>query len=188
MIRLKEKIITINGFVSKTDANIVFMSTKPIDDIVEIFDSMKMAVEKLNILYEFKIRVEKIDTNKLAIKEIYQIESDSSFGILWAVEGNLIDTQTKKAKLINITKISGDNLLFNLREEEYIDEVGIYIVAVRFEDVTNIPITGRIIGKIRINKTTHYTFEFVDVREKYRDEVFRQIFRKQISLKRTLKG
>jgi len=188
MVRTNKEIITLNGFVCRENNEIIFISTKPVDEIDrELIESIKMAVEKLSILYEYKIKVNKIDTNKLLITEIYPIESEAAFGLLWTLSGNLINTTTKQAKVINITKISGENLIFNFQEEEYIDENNIYVVVVRFEDGTNVPLSGRIVGKTKINRLLHYTFEFVDVREKYRDEVFRQIFRKQISLKRMLK-
>lgn len=187
MIRSGSNIISLNGFVSKEKKDIVFISTKPVAELnEELIDSIKLAVEKLNILYEYKIKTTIIDTNKLLINEIEPVESEAAFGLLWTLTGNLVNATTKQAKAITITKISGEGLVFNIDDEEYLDEMGIYVVIVRFEDGTNVPLSGRIIGKTKINKLTHYVFEFVDVREKYRDEVFRQIFRKQISYKRML--
>ncbi|GFR36420.1 HD domain-containing phosphohydrolase [Thermobrachium celere] len=187
MIRSGSKINSLNGFVYKEKKDIVFISTKPVDDFEEeLIDSIKLAVEKFNILYEYKIKTTIIDTNKLLINEIQPVESEVAFGLLWTLEGNLVNTTTRQTNVITITKISGEGLVFNFEDEEYIDEKGIYVVIVRFEDGTNVPLSGRIIGKTKINKLTHYVFKFVDVREKYRDEVFRQIFRKQISYKKML--
>ena len=55
-----------------------------------------------------------------------------------------------------------------------------------FDDGTKIPLTGKIINKINLNKKTHYTFKFIGIKERYRDEIFRQLFRRQIEMRNLL--
>ncbi|MBO8158151.1 hypothetical protein [Thermosyntropha sp.] len=187
LFRANKRIYTLSGFVLKQAEQVLFLAVNFIDDLDDLYvENLILAFERQNILYKFKVKkYEKIEDNRLLLKELSPLEANSAFKLLWMLSGDLVNLKNKQVKRIIITAISGESLDFSFEEENVqIDENDIYAVIIRFEDGTNVPVSGRITERIKINRRTHYTFEFVDLQEKYRDEIFRQIFRKQISIKK----
>lgn len=177
----------LDGFVSRIGKETLFELKKPLEYIQESdLTSATLIIEKFNVVYEYKAKVKLVDSNSILLYDIAPKELEKSFGLLWLLKGSLISPKSKKTKDITITKISGDDLIFNFSEEFELEDDGVLIIVVQFEDGTKLPLTGKVYQKIKINKVTHYKFNFTGVNEKYRDEVFRQIFRKQISLKKLL--
>jgi len=188
IIKTKNISINLDGYIFKEKNNIIFLSTSLIPDIEnERIDDANLIFEKLNTLYEYKAQLEIIDTNKFIIKHLKSLDEGKTFSIPWLLSGKLIDPSTRKAYEITITKISGDSLVFTLKEGENLDQSKLYIITVNFEDGTSIPLTGKILKNINIQSINHYTFEYAGIKESFRDEIFRQIFRKQVNLKRILK-
>lgn len=183
-----EGLTSISGHITKTSEDLIFKLTdnsKTID--FAKLENIILAIEKLNIIYEFKVSIKKIDINKLLLKIISIKNPEKTFSLLWLINGFIIDTNTKNARKITITKISGNGLTFNLQDKKNMDTNKLNIIVVIFEDGTKIPLSGKIINKTKINTLTHYEFRFTGIKESYRDEIFRQIFRKQITLRNFLK-
>lgn len=187
IIKTKEEDYYLDGFLTNQYQKMTFDAVKPIKEIEkkDIVDIV-LSVEKLNVIFEYIIKFEKVNEYKLKISEIVPKETDAAFGLLWVLYATLIIPSTKESKSIRITRISGNNIMFHLENEQPLEKDQLYIVVVQFDDGTKIPLTGKITYVIKMHEKVYYKFDFVGIQENYRDEVFRQIFRKQIYMKKML--
>ncbi|RKD23640.1 HD-GYP domain, c-di-GMP phosphodiesterase class II (or its inactivated variant) [Caminicella sporogenes DSM 14501] len=186
ILKTRQGLTSFNGYITSINRELIFKLADIHSIKFEDVESIYIAVENLNVIYEFKVSVRKVDTNKLAVEIISLKDAEETFSLLWLLSGVIIDINTKNSKEITISKISGRNLTFSLNSGDKLEKDKLFIVVVIFEDGTKIPLSGKIVNQIKINNVVHYEFEFVGIKESYRDEIFRQIFRKQISIRKTL--
>lgn len=176
------------GIISRLNDEMVFTSSYTLDPLemnkLYVFD---LVVEKFSMIFEYIAQGKKTEANKIILKNLSSYEAKSSFGLLWLLPGHIIFSNTKEAHEITITRISGEGLVFTFPEKEYkLDKDKIYIIVPYFEDGTKVPLTGRITERLKVGQKIHYKFSFMGLKENYKDEIFRQIFRKEISLRKII--
>lgn len=176
-----------DGFILKVGSDVIFNSIKSIKD-VEYGDIINVTIifEKLYLLHEYDVKIKISDNNNILIYDIKSKEADNYFGLMWLLEGYYILPSSRGYKEISISKISGKGLTFSFSEEYELEENELTSILVKFEDGAKVPLMGKVVEKRKFSNQTYYNYEFVRLNESYRDEIFRQIFRKQISFKKLL--
>ncbi|WP_073093017.1 HD-GYP domain-containing protein [Thermosyntropha lipolytica] len=172
------------GYLSKEGEDMMFHSVKNIEEVESPLVINTLIIEKQNIIFEYRVKTKRIDANILKIYDIVEKTNELYFGLLWLLSGYIIKPDTKEAKEITITRISGNELVFICDDDYHPDEKKGMLIVIQFEDGTRVPVPGRITSKIKLNKVWHYYFAFTGITERNRDEILRQIFRKQINLKK----
>ena len=185
VIKTNTNTYVFDGFILKVGSDVIFNSVKSIKDIdYTNIISVSLVFEKLYLLHEYDVKIKISDNNSLLIYDIKPKEKDNYFGLMWILEGYYILPSSKNYKEVVISKISGKGLIFSFSEEYELGENELTSIIIKFEDGVKIPLMGKVVEKMKFSNHTYYNYEFVRLNESYRDEVFRQIFRKQISYKR----
>lgn len=182
IIRTQDNKYSIDGFIENKQ-NIIFKTLRPIENFEkkEIVD-VSLVVEKLNVILDYLAKIELLDDNRVLLTDLKLITNNkNSFGLLWLLNGELVIPNSYEKINSIITKISGDNLQFNLIGEYELDTDKIYTMVVYFDD-EKVALTGKITEKIDMNNNIHYNFEYTGLKDVYRDKVFKNLFRKQISM------
>ena len=185
VIKTNTNTYVFDGFILKVGSDVIFNSVKSIKDIdYTNIISVSLVFEKLYLLHEYDVKINISDNNSLLIYDIKPKEKDNYFGLMWVLEGYYILPSSKNYREVVISKISGKGLTFSFSEEYELGENELTSIIIKFEDGVKIPLMGKVVEKMKFSNHTYYNYEFVRLNESYRDEVFRQIFRKQISYKR----
>ncbi|MBO8158542.1 HD domain-containing phosphohydrolase [Thermosyntropha sp.] len=188
VVKNSKEFYSYEGIITKIDNELVFNSAYLIEGLEnDKLYEFNLVLEKFNMIFEYVAQGKKVEKNKIVFQYISPYETKSSFGLLWLLPGHIVFSDIKEAHEITITRISGEGLVFCFPEKEYkLDMNKIYIVVPYFDDGTRVPLPGRIIEKLKVGQKIHYKFSFVGLKENHKDEVFRQIFRKEISLRKVL--
>lgn len=176
----------LDGFILKVGSDVIFNSVKSINNIEygNIID-ITLVFEKLYLVHEYEVKIKISDNNNnILIYDIKPKETDIYFGLMWVLEGYYLLPSSRDYRDIVISKISGKELTFSFTEDYELGENELTSILVKFEDGAKVPLMGKVIERRKFGSRTYYNYEFVRLNESYRDEVFRQIFRKQISLKK----
>ncbi|GMG95290.1 HD-GYP domain-containing protein [Tepidimicrobium xylanilyticum] len=102
-------------------------------------------------------------------------------------DGILYLPGTKRAVPIEINKIGGDALSFSL-EESYgknLSNGKPLIIKVLFDEL-ELDITGTVVRKYNFGPYKYFDFNYTNIPDWKRDAIFRQLFRKQIQLRKTI--
>lgn len=176
---------SLEGFILKVGSDLVFNTLKSIKDL-ETHNIIKVTLvfEKFYILNEYDVKINISDNHNILLYDFKLRESDNYFGLMWVLEGYYMLPSIRDYKIIKISKISGTGLTFKFSEEYELAEHELTSILIKFDDGAKVPLMGKVVDKRIFHKNIYYTYEFIKLNEAYRDEIFRQIFRKQISLKK----
>lgn len=149
--------------------------------------SAELVIRNLNILNYYEVRLEDFVDRTFYISTIKPIQSPNSFNLLWDLDGILYLPGTKRAVPIEINKIGGDALSFSL-EESYgknLSNGKPLIIKVLFDEL-ELDITGTVVRKYNFGPYKYFDFNYTNIPDWKRDAIFRQLFRKQIQLRKTI--
>ncbi|WP_427338254.1 HD domain-containing phosphohydrolase [Caloranaerobacter sp. DY30410] len=149
--------------------------------------SIKLYLEKNQYVSEYDVKISKYYKNKLYISEIKAEHAGELFSMLWDLEGLLIDNM-KKVYKINITRIGGNFMSFYIEDFEINKEERdkMLKVIIRFEDDCNIVVSGKISKSYRVGIKNYYDFNFINIPDSVRDNILRQLFKKQIETRKSI--
>ncbi|WP_069649840.1 HD-GYP domain-containing protein [Caloranaerobacter ferrireducens] len=180
----------IEGTLVKNEDKYVFM-TETFDFNRDIEKSkitdIRLYLEKNQNVSEYDIKIDKYYKNELYISEIEAKHIGDSFSMLWDLEGFLIDNK-KKVYKINITRVGGNFMSFYINDLK-IDKEGmdkILKVVIQFEEDCNVVVTGKISRSYHVGIKNYYDFNFINISDSVRDNIFRQLFKKQIETRKSI--
>ncbi|MDI6601375.1 MAG: HD-GYP domain-containing protein [Thermoanaerobacteraceae bacterium] len=179
-------IFNFDGYFYSNEEQSYFKSTNAIKDIKDLWNllSASLVVEILNSIYEYEVDVVPIDENTYLVSNIRSLESKSYVSILWELEAILI-TQDGKNINVKVKKLSADDLLFVCDNTYTFNMATLYKMRLQFEDGEVLILNGRITYSYPASADcVYYKYTFTNIIETTRDKLFRQIFRKQIELRR----
>jgi len=148
-------------------------------------DAIYFYTEQNRTIFEYNIKLESINKNRIYIANLTLKLSNNFFYILWDLNG-VFEMGLKNKFDVNIIKISGAGLMFFTVNDFLINknDSTIYKFNVIFEDGTIISTTGKIVNKFDIGYKNCYDFRFVNLKEQLRDDIIKQIFMRQATLRR----
>lgn len=183
-------IFNLEGYFYLNEEKSYFKSTNAIKDIKDLWNllSASLIIEKFNSIYEYEVDVVPLDENNYLISNIRLLEKKSYVSILWELEAILI-TQDGKNINVKVKRLSADDLLFVCDNTYTFNMATLYKMKLQFEDGEVLILNGRITYSYPASADcVYYKYTFTNIIETTRDKLFRQIFRKQIELRRQLKG
>lgn len=147
---------------------------------------VRLYLEKNQNIFEYDIKADKFEKHELYISELKAILSGDSFNMLWDLEGLLIDNNGEID--INIIRIGGNFMSFYIDDYKINKEVmdKILKVIIRFEDDQKVGVSGKIKKSYRVGTKNYYDFDFVNIPDSVRDNIFRQLFKKQIETRKSI--
>lgn len=183
-----EEVYSIEGTLGKYDFGYYFKANKfNFSHEIQKKDitSINLYVNKNNSMYCYKIKEDYCENNTLHISSFEYIPFVDSFNILWDLDGG-IRLQSFENININIYKIGGSRLMFYIDKEQVKEGMldKILNMEVYFKDAKNIKLTGKIVNNFNVTNKIHYEFLYVNVQDMIIDQLFRNIFSKQMELKR----
>lgn len=159
-------------------------NTKNVKDLLNIF-SASLVVEKFNSIYEYEVDAAPIDENTYLISKIRPREGTSSISILWDLKAYML--MPEKDIEVKVVRLSADYLLFVCDSSHSFSTSSMVKMRLPFDDGEVLTLNGRIAYSYSASATSsHYKYIFINIGESTRDKLFRQIFRKQIMLRKML--
>lgn len=183
-----EKVYSIEGTFGKYDFGYYFKANKfNFSNEIEKEDirSIHLYVNKNNNMYCYKIKEDYCENNTLHISSLEYIPFVDSFNILWDLDG-IVHLNSFEYMHINIYKIGGSRLMFYIDKEQAAEGIldKILNMEVYFKGAKNINLTGKIVNSFNVSNKIHYEFLYVNVLDTVIDHLFKNIFSKQMELRR----
>ena len=190
IISFKDDIFILEGSLSNIKDYYVF---KPMEesqvegiDLLKIVD-IEIVVKDLSNLYHYQVKVEDFVDNAFYISSLQLIPSSNTFNLLWDLEGMLYDPIKNKEIPIEITRIGGDALIFCLsgdmvREISYRKPLKVKVL---FDDC-DIDISGNVVKGYNFGPYKYFDLHYTNIPDSKRDAIFRQLFRKQIEIRKAI--
>lgn len=191
IINLKENLTILEGTLIRADSFYIF---KPFEEHmlnnVKLADITRaeLAIKDLNNINYYDAKIEDIVNNELYISTIKLIPSANTFSLLWNLDGILYEPEGNELIPIEITKIGGDSLSFYLNTEHKVPDDLFnkpLRVKILFEDF-NIDITGTIVKSHNFSPYRYFDLHYTNIPDSKRDSIYRQLFRKQIELRKSI--
>lgn len=195
IINLNEKLLILEGTLIHSDSYFIF---KPHDEekaeginLADITDA-EIAIRDLNNINYYQTKVEDLLDNEFYISSIKLIPSANTFSLLWNLDGILYDPEDNGEIPVEITKVGGDSLSFYVDSSynlinKIIDSIFNKTIRVKilFDDF-DIDITGNIVKSHNFGPYKYFDLHYTNIPDSKRDSIYRQLFKKQIELRRTI--
>ena len=191
ILNLKEDLLVIEGTLMRIDNLYIF---KPSDEaLVENINladitSAELAIKDINNINYYYIRIEDLLNNEFYISSLKLVPSANTFSLLWNLDGILYDPEDNKPIPIEITKVGGDSLAFYLTGDNKIEDSLFnkpLKIKILFDDM-DIDITGNIVKSHNFGSYKYYNLHYTNIPDQKRDSIYRQLFRKQIELRKSV--
>ncbi|WP_434644059.1 HD-GYP domain-containing protein [Thermoanaerobacterium thermosaccharolyticum] len=182
-------IFNYDGYFYSKEGQSYFKCTNAIEDVQDLWDilSASLIVEKLNSVYEYEVEATPIDENTYLLSKIRSHERRNSVSILWDLKAKVLTLDGKDIE-VRVARLSADYLLFVCDNTYSFNTGSLVEMKLLFEDGEVLTLNGRITYSYSASAaSTYYKYTFINIGEMTRDKLFRQIFRKQINLRKQLK-
>jgi HD-GYP domain-containing protein (c-di-GMP phosphodiesterase class II) len=191
ILNIKDQLNIIDGLLFNYNNYYVF---KPFSNS-EIFNidlanitHVEMAVKGLNSLNYYEAKLEDFQNGLFYISYVKLVPSTNCFSLPWMLKGILYETKIAKEVPINIVKIGGDSMMFYVHTKKVEGHIhrGIPLTArIRFDEFY-VDVTGIIIKSYNFGAFKYFDFQYTNIPDSKRDIIFRQLFRKQIELRKAI--
>lgn len=107
---------------------------------------------------------------------------------MWNLDGILYDPKDNRPTTIEIIKIGGDSLSFYLNSEYKIDITSFskpLKIKILFDDM-DIDVSGIIVKSHNFGPYKYFNLHYTNIPDAKRDSIYRQLFRKQIELRKSV--
>lgn len=182
-------IFNYDGYFYSKEGQSYFKCTNAVEDVQDLWDilSASLIVEKLNSVYEYEVDATPIDENTYLLSKIRSHEGRNSVSILWNLKANVLTLDRKNIE-VRVARLSADYLLFVCDNTYSFNTGSLVEMKLLFEDGEALTLNGRISYSYSASAaSTYYKYTFINIGEMTRDKLFKQIFRKQINLRKQLK-
>lgn len=174
------------GYRFKTDCNECSCEKCAVDlpDIV----STTFFTENNGKIYEYNASLEYKDRYNIYISKLTHKPTFDYFSLLWDLDGILLRKGTVMSEA-SIYRIGGNSVSFYINENPAQDQSilkKINNVIIIFEDGSTIKVSGKITKMMKVNCKLYCDFKYLNILERDRDNIFKQIFEKQASLRNRL--
>ncbi len=149
--------------------------------------SAEMVVKDSTTVFNYKVNIKDIENNEFFISSIELMDSPNSFNLFWDLEGILYLSKENREILVHISQIGGNFLRFSSRETiifKHLSNIPLKI-DILFDDYT-VDVTGIIIKSYKLGHSYYCDFKYTNIPDFKRDKIFRQLFRKQIEIRRLI--
>ncbi|NMA95882.1 MAG: HD-GYP domain-containing protein [Clostridiales bacterium] len=139
-------------------------------------------------IHEYDAQVIYRGDGEMYIDKLTPNSSTDYFSLLWELEGNIIIKNTLPTR-VTINRIGGDFLSFYIKADQLENMNTIKnanIITIRFDDGNTVIIPGIVISAVEVGLNTYCNFKYINILEGTRDEIFRQIFKKQVEFRKSL--
>lgn len=190
IISYEESVTIIEGTLMDMNNYYIFKPIKESSlkgiELSKITD-VEMVMKNLNNLSCYEVKLEDLVEDTFFISSIKLIPSSNTFNLLWSLEGILYWSSIGGKTPIEITRIGGDALSFCLHDNVARDiPTGKPLkVKVLFEEF-DIDITGSIVKSYNFGPYKYYDFHYTNIPDNKRDAIYRQLFKKQIELRKAI--
>ncbi|MEY8304323.1 HD-GYP domain-containing protein [Anaerosalibacter bizertensis] len=190
IVSYKEDILILEGSLMNIDNFFLF---KPFEEsLVEDFELSKvldveMVIKDLTSLHHYQVKIEDFKDNTFYISHLQIIPSSNTFNLLWSLEGILYYPVDNREISIEIMRIGGDAFSFAIRGDiaEEIPYGKPLKAKILFEEY-DIDISGNIVKGYDFGPYKYFDFYYTNIPDFKRDMIFRQLFRKQIELRKAI--
>ena len=191
IINSKENLTIIEGILIRTDSFYIF---KPFDEDMAgniklaNITKIELAIKNLNNISYYDAKLEDIANKEFYISTIKLIPSVNTFSLFWKLDGILYEPNYNKMIPIVITKVGGDSLSFYFDNDQKIPGDLIHKplrIKILFEDF-DIDITGTIVKSHNFGFYRYFYLQYTNIPDSTRDSIYRQLFRKQIELRKSV--
>ena len=156
---------------------------------VKMFDitNVELAIKDINMLNYYQVKLEDFIDDRFYISSIKLIPSTNTFNLLWNLDGVIYHPVSRNEIPVEITRIGGDALSFNICDARDMDIPYYKALKVRvlFEDHT-IEITGNVVKSYDLGPYRYFELRYTNIPDSRRDAIYRQLFRKQIELRKAI--
>ncbi|NLJ79217.1 MAG: hypothetical protein GX329_07630 [Tissierellia bacterium] len=190
IISCDEDLTILEGTLIKLENFFVF---KPNDislaERIEMPDitNVELVIKDINMLNYYQIELEDFIDDRFYISSIKLIPSTNTFNLLWDLDGIIYHPVNGKEIPMRITRLGGDALSFSICDAQDMDIPYYEVLRARviFEDHV-IDITGNIVKSYDLGPYRYFELCYTDILESRRDAIYRQLFRKQIELRKAI--
>lgn len=190
IVNYKEDVHVLQGILTRHENYYKF---NPNDEIkasrikFEEIISVEMVIKDSTTVLNYKINIVDIKNNEFFISSIELMDSPNSFNLLWDLEGILYLPKENKQMLIHISQIGGDSLRFCSKEIEIFKKLKKepLKIDILFDECT-VDVTGIIIKSYNLGYKQYCDFKYTEIPDFKRDKIFRQLFRKQIEIRKMI--
>ncbi len=150
--------------------------------------NVEMAVKGTNSLDYYEVKLEDLQNGLFYISSAKLVPTPNSFSLTWMLDGILYGTDTNKEIPMTIVKIGGNSMLFYVPTNEIEKDIhqGIPLkVKILFEE-ENVDITGTIIKTYNFGAYKYFDLCYTNIPDSKRDIIYRQLFKRQIELRKTI--
>ena len=193
IINYEEEVDILEGILSKYEDYYIFSPNDEIEaskiDPKDII-SAEMAIKDSTNLFDYDVKIEDFKNNEFYISSIELMDSPNSFNLLWDLEGMLYIPEDNGKVFVNISQIGGDCLRFYLEESKESNIIKQFInkplrLDIKFTDYV-VDVTGIIIKTHKLGHKQYCGFQYTDIPDFKRDKIFRQLFKKQIEVRKMI--
>lgn len=182
----KEKIKSFHGMIEKKGNVLTFTvdSKETLDsDMLQDLVDVGLYIKKREKIYEYSIRIQSMEENKLLITDYKYKPSPDGFSLLWDLKGIITDGQERSPILIN--RIGGSELTFSIENEKGygVNYQTTYIMKLLFGE-KSIFVAGRVVHVYTIGSKTLCDYQYTNISNTTRDFIYRQLFQKQMEFRR----
>ncbi len=142
-------------------------------------------INRRNNIEEYEIKSSYNKGNRLYISELKLKEKEDTFHMLWHLPGDLSESR-KKVRSIIINRISANELSFVFPQDEINQSLNfkkLIKIDIPFDSGEVVQLSGLAVKTIKLGKTQHYNFKYINIHEKTRDKMFKHLFKHQIEVK-----
>lgn len=190
IINFKENILILEGSLIKIENYYIFKpseESKTEDLDLSQATDIEMVVKDINNISHYQVKVEDFSNNTFYISSLQLIPALNTFNLLWNLDGILFIPNMNRRIQVEIIRIGGGALSFCLYEDlaykvPYEKPLKIKVL---FDNHT-IEITGSIIKVYDFGPYKYFDFFYTDIPDSKRDMIFRELFKKQIELRKAI--
>lgn len=187
----KEKSYHLQGTLIKTFAGYKFkidfdenMAGIKKNEIIE----STFYIEHHKKLYEYEADIVRVYKKNIYISQLTPKSSSNFFSLIWELNGVTSIKDSSSFDII-INKIGGDMLIFYVNKDQFNDENilnDINNIRINFDDDISVTVTGRVTSIIKVGHKIYCDFKYINILESTRDQIFKQIFKKQAEFRKSL--
>ena len=189
ILNFKDKLNIIEGILLNYDFYYVF---KPISDDLSNMDlsditHVEMAIKSQNSLNYYEVKLEDFQNNLFYISTLKLVPSVNCFSLLWMLKG-ILYLENNRELPINIVKVGGDSMLFYMCTStlESLVQQGIPLKVRILFDECYVDVTGIIVKSYNFGIYKYFDFKYTNIPDSKRDAIFRELFKKQIELRKAI--
>ena len=190
IISFKEKVCIFEGSLIQYENCYTF---KPLEEFkstdidLSQATNIEIVVKNINTIHHYQAKIEDFSDNTFYISSLQLIPAPNTFNLLWNLEGILYLPNINRKIEIEIVRIGGGALSFCVNDTlaNKIPYGTPLIIKILFEDKA-VEITGNITKIYDFGPYKYFDYYYTDIPDSKRDFIFRQLFKKQIELRKAI--